>query len=664
MEFQQAYQKFRRIVKEVGKYNIDDVNTKEILQAVTNLATQMRIRVRKDDPRNWTVKELNKFTNTLGNFKGTLGPVEHLVTPKVTPRIRKFRSRSASARKAPRSPAQQKLVDKGLRRVLGMLQAQDPLAQPPERPGYQQEQEPLVGELPPVQPGKVGKKRRRELQHHLASRPINVTDTAAISIDRDDPETQQTPTPLPGLDEFASIDEGVSNLSQHEFGQRFGGGRSSLEDEVNPPSATRTQMASASGASMPQMNLRPHSDHQKAHQPRTDTFNRMQSNPQQNVHVMSVGSPFQAGAPLPPAREGTWAAPAPRLQTGGDDRTYDVTETTNNLVHPQSGIGGNAERDEIMRKKTIPINLSGVSDEAFAQGRAAEQQAKTRRDRQVAEAMMGGGGTVTGEDIEVFDSPAPTVTAPTEAVDAPRPPQRAAKTYEQSKKTFAGRDPQPYVAIPPGQGPPTEPPPTPPTEGGYQDPRRGYQLEEEPLVGELPEMQQGIVGKKRGKFLIAHLASRPITVHDTAAISIDRDDPSEQKTTTEVSLPPLEEGGESQLNPDLVEEYERLRKQQLRYDAEHKGEKISEKEQQEFETRLVAKELEQFREQGKEKGNESLIASILVTRTKMYKRDVPARVVAGHSSPLKPPPPLTEAIPDAPEGAGPITDEARQRVDY
>ena len=146
----------------------------------------------------------------------------------------------------------------------------------------------------------------------------------------------------------------LPTVSQQQFGQSFGGGAHSLEQEVEPQSSQRTQMAGASGATYAQMNMQPHTDHMAAHQPRTDTFNRMQNKPPTAVYA--AGGPFDSGQqPEGAGVSGQWAAAAPLLQEGGDARSYDVTQTTDNLIHPQAGIGGSAERDDAMRKKVKPM---------------------------------------------------------------------------------------------------------------------------------------------------------------------------------------------------------------------------------------------------------------------------------------------------------------------
>ena len=312
------------------------------------------------------------------------------------------------------------------------------------------------------------------------------------------------------------------NLSQQQFGQSFGGGNHALDDEVNPQSSERMQMASASGASYPQMNYAPHQEHQNAHKPRTDTFNRMQSNPPDNVFV--AGSPFegqggggqfQAGGQfagnIPPAQKGHWPAAAPRLQAGGDDRTYHVTETTNNLMHPQSGIGGNAERDRVMREKTIPINLSGVSVTEFQQGHAAEQRAKEQRDRTVA-AAMGGASELPDDDIEMLEgTPAPAPPAP--APRAPTPPAPARQASAPSDKESLA---------------------------GFQPPELEH-------TGDIPEPQSGATGEARDREIQHEVRSRPISLRDDTPISLDRG-PEEQKSAA-ITLPsldefaPLDEGG-------------------------------------------------------------------------------------------------------------------------
>ena len=103
------------------------------------------------------------------------------------------------------------------------------------------------------------------------------------------PEQQRTFHVKKALDILQSAQPEIGFVSQTQFGKSFGGGGHSLEQEVEPSERMRNIMASASGATMPQMNLNPHLAHMSAHKPRTDMFNAMQSSPPNiNVNVMQM----------------------------------------------------------------------------------------------------------------------------------------------------------------------------------------------------------------------------------------------------------------------------------------------------------------------------------------------------------------------------------------
>ena len=277
-------------------------------------------------------------------------------------------------------------------------------------------------------------------------------------------------------------------LTQPQFGKSFGGGHD-LDQTVNPQAERMQMAASASGASMPQMDYQQHPAHVSSHKPRADKYNHLMSNPEQSRgKVYAAGSPF-VGGDLPPAVPGLWAAPAPPLESsGGDTRQQNVTERTNDWQHPQSGIGGSAERDAIMRQKTKPINLSGLTDEAYGQARVQEQRQKAQRERTVQQAMMG--ATLEGSA---------TIDVPSDVAD---PPLGGGGRRHEGVVDMGGE-----ANIPTGISHPVQ--------------------------------QSGRVSPRRARELKRYAAEKPINVRDTSAISL-RDEPEETPTPT-MPLPKLDE---------------------------------------------------------------------------------------------------------------------------
>ena len=277
------------LLKKLGA-PVERYGATEYIGMIENLAQQVGISAHEGHPKGWSIEQIQKFTRALRRGIATETP-----GGPDTPQRTKPRTRSASTPRGEgeldreRAAAQKNL--RGLQQLTKVLSGpQSPSGKKHARRRTQQVTEEVLqvgspfGGPPAEQPDFWGSAPRQALGQIAPTKPF-----------------QQ------------------GGLTQSQFGRAHGGGRHSLETEVDPHSTRMTALAGSSGAhpNFQQMNYEPHVTFQDAHAPRAAKFNSLQQSTTSSV--LASGSPF-AGGDQP---KDIWAQPSEPTQQpiGGSHET-------------------------------------------------------------------------------------------------------------------------------------------------------------------------------------------------------------------------------------------------------------------------------------------------------------------------------------------------------